>query len=192
MLQKLEDNEGHREPVSVAVYDWAPDGKSPANSSGPTGLNYKLLVKLLAGLLLPSDARMDICCMEACIFGADPATCQHVTSWQGGRLLYRNGRDATVHGTSLTRPGVLAPADAPTAGAHSVLQRKLVVALNRAGIQLAMALAAGPCDLQLVVCVGAHAMRVRHRSVHPKLSVFDVQVGQPCMATYQPFLLFCV
>ena len=79
-LQDLVDNEGHRKRISFAVFEWAPHGESPATSTGPTGLNHQLLVKLLAELLQPSDGRMDICCMEACIFGADPATCQRVTA----------------------------------------------------------------------------------------------------------------
>ena len=79
-------------------------------------------------------------------------------------MLHRNGSNAIVHGTCLTRPGVLGPADAPTAGAYEVLKLARVVALNRAGCQLAMALASIPRDLQLVVCHGANATRVRCRS----------------------------
>lgn len=73
------DNNGHRKPVSIAAFDWAPDNKSPANSPGPTGLNHQLLVKLLTGLL-PPDERMDVMFVEACIFGADLVTCQYVTA----------------------------------------------------------------------------------------------------------------
>ena len=79
-LQDLVKNKGRRKPISIGMFEWAPVGESPATSTGPTGLNYQLLVKLLAELLQPSDRRMDICCMEASIFGADPATCHCVTA----------------------------------------------------------------------------------------------------------------
>ena len=81
-LQKLTDNKGRRHPVSIAAFDWAPDGKSPATSTGPTGLIYQLLVKLLTELL-PPDARMDvmdIMFFEAGIFSGDLAPCQRVTA----------------------------------------------------------------------------------------------------------------
>lgn len=67
-----------------------------------------------------------------------------------------------------------------------MLQKKPNVALNRAGIELAFVLASIPCDPQLVVCFGAHAMRVRCCSIHPRLLVFDVRVGQLCVHGHLP------
>ncbi len=41
-----------------------------------------------------------------------------------------------------------------------MLCKKPNMALNRAGVELAMALASIPCDPQLIACLGANAMRV--------------------------------
>lgn len=71
-----------------------------------------------------------------------------------------------------------------------MLQKKQNMALNRAGCQLAFALASILRDVQLAVCYGANAMRVRCRSLCPKLLAFDT--GQLCLHGHQPCLQFCI
>ena len=66
------------------------------------------------------------------------------------------------------------------------MRQKPVLALNRAGAELAMVLMTGPCAPQLAVCFGAHAMRVRCCSVHPRLLAFNVRVGQLCVHGHLP------
>ena len=77
MLDDPLTSEGLLKPVGILLLDWAPDGKSPATSPGPTGLHYQRLIRLLTSLtarLQPDHAPWDVALMEGCIFGADPAT----------------------------------------------------------------------------------------------------------------------
>lgn len=60
-------SDGRRKLASVAGWDWAPNGESPATSNGPTGLFCQLLTESLR-----RDGCMDVIYVEACIFSAAP------------------------------------------------------------------------------------------------------------------------
>jgi hypothetical protein len=81
---------GYRQPAGAAVYQWAPKGKSPATSMGPTGANYQKLAPLLP------DGDNVIIFLEASFLGADPAA---VLLQLEALRVCSNPIDTTVYGT---------------------------------------------------------------------------------------------